>query len=97
MAGLIQRAYGRLGLGHPVSLGSALPVSGGPSWIYSDSYDINAEAPVNPRADAPGPPSDDPPAPSVFTAVQQLGLKLEATRGRREFLVIDHIERPPEN
>jgi uncharacterized protein (TIGR03435 family) len=45
MAGLIQRAYGRLGLGHVVSPGSALPVSAGPAWIYSAYYEINASSP----------------------------------------------------
>ena len=32
--------------------------------------------------------------PPVFTAIQQLGLKLEPTQGTRDFLVIDHVERP---
>jgi len=42
-------------------------------------------------------PSDDS-GPSIFTALQeQLGLKLESTKGPVEIIVIDHIERPSEN
>jgi uncharacterized protein (TIGR03435 family) len=228
-SGLIQRAYAGLTLGGPPPLGLVLPVSGGPAWIYSDYYQINAEAadraskktmegpmlqtlledrfqlkvhretrevPVYALTVARGGPtlkagdetcvppdystyprpalpagksycsdasvgsrkgpnavlnadpasveyfckllglvldrpivdktglsgnydfhlefatdqstpgvihgfvqhSEEPPAPSIFTAVQeQLGLKLESARGAREFLVIDHVERPSEN
>lgn len=230
-AGLIQRVYGRLGLNHIVAPGTALPISGGPQWLSTDAYDINAIAPGNaseevmegpmlqalledrfnlklrretknvpvyaltvlkggpkltpsqpgscvvidftkgpqplppgqrycdsrigrrgpnttvdssgstldefcrlltlvmdrPVVDktgitgnfdihiefaidqatpgalpvfpaAPGaPPPDIAPAPSVFTVIQQLGLKLDPVKGPREFLVIDSIQRPSEN
>jgi uncharacterized protein (TIGR03435 family) len=47
-------------------------------------------------AGVPAAPLDD--AASVFTALQeQLGLKLESTRGPAELMVIDSAERPTEN
>jgi uncharacterized protein (TIGR03435 family) len=44
------------------------------------------------------PPGEPPAGPTIFTALdQQLGLKLESTRGPGEFLVIDSIEKPSQN
>ncbi len=48
--------------------------------------------------DSPGSvPSASDPTPSVFTAVQQLGLKLSPDKGNVEVLVIDHIDKPSDN
>jgi uncharacterized protein (TIGR03435 family) len=42
--------------------------------------------------------SPDPAGPSIFSAIQdQLGLRLESTRGPVEVLVIDHVEKPVGN
>jgi uncharacterized protein (TIGR03435 family) len=35
--------------------------------------------------------------PSIFAALGEIGLKLEPAKGLREFVVIDHIERPSGN
>ena len=42
-------------------------------------------------------PSAPDPGPSLFTAIQELGLKLESGKGPVEVLVIDSVEKPTEN
>jgi uncharacterized protein (TIGR03435 family) len=67
------------------------------------TYGFNLEFAVDQSTpgviDAFGPPSaNEPSAASIFTVVQeQLGLKLEPVIGPRQFLVVDHVERPSGN
>ena len=52
----------------------------------------------DPPPGAPALPSIDPNGPSIFTAVQeQLGLKLESTKGPVSVVVIDRVEHPTED
>jgi len=52
----------------------------------------------DPPPGAPALPSIDPNGPSIFTAVQeQLGLKLESTKGTVSVVVIDRVEHPTED
>jgi len=61
------------------------------------TFDPASTAPGVPGA-PPGPAPIDDRAPSIFTALQeQLGLKLESTRGQVDILVIDSAERPTPN
>jgi uncharacterized protein (TIGR03435 family) len=43
----------------------------------------------------PGPAASDPSGGSLFTSVEQLGLKLDPRKQPYEFLVIDHLEKTP--
>jgi bla regulator protein blaR1 len=53
-------------------------------------------------AGEPVPPTpastEEPTAPRIFVAFEkQLGLKLEAAKGPREYVIVDHVERPSKN
>jgi uncharacterized protein (TIGR03435 family) len=52
---------------------------------------------AGPAGGAPPQPTAAEPVPSLFTAIQEIGLKLESTKGPVEVLVIDSVEKPTEN
>jgi bla regulator protein blaR1 len=57
---------------------------------------VQTVEPFGPGTEAP--PPVDPSGPSIFTALQeQLGLRLESSKGPVEVIVIDSVERPSEN
>jgi uncharacterized protein (TIGR03435 family) len=69
---------------------------------FSGVFDVNLDFLPNDTAmGLPAPPPRTIPAeiasPSIFSAVQQLGLRLESSKGPVEVLVIDHVERPSAN
>jgi uncharacterized protein (TIGR03435 family) len=55
-------------------------------------FDFHAEFLAD-GADSP----DNIAVPSIFAALGRLGLKLDSAKAPRDYLVIDHIERPTEN
>jgi uncharacterized protein (TIGR03435 family) len=62
------------------------------NWTPDGSQFSNIGIHVPPPTDSPNAP------PGLFTAIQeQLGLKLESTKGSVQVLVIDHVERPSAN
>jgi uncharacterized protein (TIGR03435 family) len=72
---------------------------------FAKSFDVRLDfLPDESTAALPPPPPGSASAssglsgPSVFSAIQeQLGLRLESTRGPAEVLVVDHVEKPSEN
>jgi uncharacterized protein (TIGR03435 family) len=63
---------------------------------FTGLIDVNIEFSPDlrpPSTDAP----DDPSSPSLFTAIQGLGLKLESAKAPLEVLVIDSVQKPSAN
>jgi uncharacterized protein (TIGR03435 family) len=63
---------------------------------YDISLEMAAEGPVGARtsmAAAPAPEST--PSASIFTSIQQLGLKLEPRKAPTEYIVVDKAEKVP--
>ena len=67
-------------------------------WTPDQNPDGMVQGPDGGRPGAESAPPPDSSGPSIFTAIQeQLGLKLEPTKGPVDVIVIDHIERPSAN
>jgi uncharacterized protein (TIGR03435 family) len=69
---------------------------------FSGIFDVTLDfLPDDTTAGLPPPPPGAVPfavaSPSIFSAVQELGLRLESTKAPVEVLVIDRVERPSEN
>jgi uncharacterized protein (TIGR03435 family) len=67
---------------------------------YVLEFVIDDSTPGLPGGELPVPPQppDILPAATIFTAIEeQLGLRLEPAKAPREYIVIDHIERPSPN
>jgi uncharacterized protein (TIGR03435 family) len=63
--------------------------------MYFSQQSVRTPGPSSPAAERP---DTDPNLPSYSTALQeQLGLKLESTRGPVDVLVIDSVQQPSEN
>jgi uncharacterized protein (TIGR03435 family) len=71
----------------------------------TEKFNINIEYAPDERTPCVGPPgicqvdpdSDIPLGASIFTALEQLGLKLESTKGPHGYIMVDRVERPSEN
>jgi bla regulator protein BlaR1 len=65
------------------------------NWDFDLTFTADRPEPPPPGQE---PPVIDPNGPSLLTAMQdQLGLKLESTKGRVDVLAVERVERPSEN
>jgi uncharacterized protein (TIGR03435 family) len=84
---------GSLGLDRPVL--DKTGVAG--IFDFHLEFVLDGATPGNPFGTHEPTPSGDGAGPSIFTAIQKLGLKLEPAKGPVEFLVIDYVEKPSGN
>jgi uncharacterized protein (TIGR03435 family) len=64
-------------------------------WTPDQSTMMPGVGPLPPPNSGAAPPPIDPNGPTIFTAIQeQLGLKLESTKGPEDILIVDYVERP---
>jgi uncharacterized protein (TIGR03435 family) len=84
---------GSLGLDRPVI--DKTGVAG--IFDFHLEFVLDGATPGNPFGNHDPASSGDGAAPSIFTAIQALGLRLESAKGPVEFLVIDHVEKPSAN
>jgi uncharacterized protein (TIGR03435 family) len=67
-------------------------------WTPDEGHGSMANVQTDGGPGTVAPPLPGSSGPSIFTAIQeQLGLKLEPTKGPLDVIVIDHVERPSEN
>jgi uncharacterized protein (TIGR03435 family) len=70
----------------------------GLTGAYDFTLTWTPDQPGNVEANSVALPAGDDSAPSIFTAVQeQLGLKLEPSKGKVDVIVVDHVEKPEAN
>jgi bla regulator protein blaR1 len=66
-------------------------------WVPDEAMPVPV-GPAGPADDSARPTASDIKGVSFFTALQdQLGLKLQSTKGPAEVIVIDHVEKPDAN
>jgi len=83
----IARAIGMRAIGVPVT--DATGLTG--KYDYTIFWSTSATA----AARGVTTPADEPDGPSIFDAVEQLGLKIEKRKGPVQMLVVDHVEKKP--
>ncbi len=74
-----------------------LSLPGAPGGLPVPPPVLGGAGPAGTAGPAPAPTAASDPVPSLFTAIQELGLKLESAKGPVQVLVIDSVQKPTEN